>query len=162
MFRVDADTLGSYLDFDPIRKIDLQKLHKLLGKSAPGLRRYFHKGTPPGEPGMRFKMIGYGKSHYVAKSGQKVEWPVVGVALQKSYISVYVSITKNGTPLVNAYAGKLGELRMGRNNFSFNNFEDLDLSTAAALFAEADRIFNADPGLHTLIRTGARGARKRT
>jgi hypothetical protein len=29
---------------------------------------------------MHFKMIGYGKSHYLAKSGQQVEWPVVGVA----------------------------------------------------------------------------------
>ncbi len=37
---------------------------------------------------MRFKTIGCGKFHYVAKSGQEVEWPVVGVALQKSYISV--------------------------------------------------------------------------
>ena len=46
MFRVNAATLDSYLDFDPIRKIDLQKLDKLLKQSAPGLKRYFHKGTP--------------------------------------------------------------------------------------------------------------------
>lgn len=30
MFRVNPDTLQAYLDFDPIRKIDLQKLDKLL------------------------------------------------------------------------------------------------------------------------------------
>jgi hypothetical protein len=73
MFRVNADALRSYLDFDPIRKIDLQKLDKRLKQSAPGLKRYFHRGTPAGEPGMRFRMIGYGKSHYPAKSGQQVE-----------------------------------------------------------------------------------------
>jgi hypothetical protein len=77
MFRVDADTLDTYLDFDPIRKIDLQKLDRLLRKSAPRLKRYFHEDTPAGEPGMRFQMIGYGKSHYLAKGGQQVEWPVV-------------------------------------------------------------------------------------
>ena len=144
MFRVEADTLQTYLDFDPIRKIDLQRLDKLLGETAPGLKRYFHKGTPAGEPGMRFKMIGYGKSHYPATSGQQVEWPVVGVALQKSYISVYLSGTKDDAPLVRSYAGRLGECRMGRNNFSFVRFDDLNLATVSALFAEADQIFNAD------------------
>ncbi len=145
MFRVNADTLQTYLDFDPIRKIDLQNLDKLLRQSAPGLKRYFHKGTPAGEPGMRFKVIGYGKSHYPANSGQQVEWPVVGVALQKSYISVYLSVTKDGAPLVQSYAGRLGECRMGRNNFSFVKFGDLDLAIVSALLAEADQIFNADP-----------------
>jgi hypothetical protein len=144
MFQVNADTLETYLDFDPIRKIDLQKLDRLLRKSAPGLKRYFHQGTPAGEPGMRFKMIGYGKSHYLAKSGQQVEWPVVGVALQKSYISVYLSIAKDGAPLVDSYAGRLGEFRIGRNNFSFVRFDDLNLATVSALLAEADQIFSTD------------------
>ena len=140
MFRVDADNLKSYLDFDPARKVDLQKLDGLLKKSAPGLKRYFHRGTPAGEPGMRFQMIGYGKSHYRARSGLKVEWPVIGVALQKNYISVYLSVAKDGASLVQAYAGRLGELRMGRNNFSFEAFEDLDVPAVSTLFAEADRI----------------------
>jgi hypothetical protein len=142
MFRVDADTLETYLDFDPIRKIELQRLDRLLRMSAPRLKRYFHKGTPAGEPGMRFKMIGYGKSHYLAKSGQQAEWPVVGVALQKSYISVYLSIPKDG--LVQSCAGRLGECRVGRNNFSFVRFDDLNLATVSALLAEADQIFNTD------------------
>ena len=150
MFRINADTLGSYLDFDPTRKIDLQKLDRLLRESAPGLKRYFHKGTPVGEPGMRFKMIGYGKSHYFTKSGQKVEWPVVGVALQKSHISVYLSVIRDGAPLVQSYAGRLGELRMGRNNFNFERFEDLDVSAVSALFAEADRIFKQPGGPRNL------------
>jgi hypothetical protein len=146
MFRVNAATLDSYLDFDPIRKIDLQKLDKLFKQSAPGLKRYFHKGTPAGEPGMRFKMIGYGRSHYLAKSGQQVEWPVVGVALQKSYISVYLSVTKDRASLVQSYAHKLGGCRVGRNNFSFVRFDDLNIAAVSALLAEADQIFNSGPG----------------
>jgi hypothetical protein len=35
MFRVEVDSLESYFDFDPKRKPDLQKLDKLLRKSAP-------------------------------------------------------------------------------------------------------------------------------
>ena len=89
MFRVAADSLDAYLDFDPVRKPDLVRLHELMRKTAPVLKRYFHKGTPAGEAGMRIQMIGYGKFRYAIKSGKTTEWPVIGVALQKNYISVH-------------------------------------------------------------------------
>lgn len=143
MFRVDVENLQSYFDFDHQRRTDLKKLDKLVRESAPGLKRYFHRGTPAGEPGMRFKMIGYGRFRYLARFGKSVEWPVVGVALQKNYISVYVSVAKNGVPLVQSYSGKLGELRSGRNNFSFERYEDLVTPVVSLLFAEAERIFRA-------------------
>lgn len=69
MFRVEVDSLKDYLDFDLSRKSDLQNLDKFISRSAPGLKRYFHRGTPVGQPGMRFKMIGYGKFQYVARTG---------------------------------------------------------------------------------------------
>ena len=68
---------------------------------------------------------------------------VVGVALQKSYISVYLSVAKNGVPLLQAYSGKLGELRGGRNNFSFEKYEDLVTPVLSSLFAEAEKMFRA-------------------
>jgi hypothetical protein len=117
MFRVTADSLAAYLDFDPERKPDLVRLHALIRETAPVLKRYFHSGTPAGEPGMRMKMIGYGKFRYAIKSGKSIDWPVIGVALQKNYISVYVSVTRVGSPIVQAYAGKLGEL--GRHQLQF-------------------------------------------
>jgi hypothetical protein len=146
MFRVNADSLQAYLDFDQDRKPDLLKLHKLMQGTATNLKRYFHQGTPAGQAGMRMKMIGYGRFRYAIKSGKTVEWPVVGVALQKNYISVYVAVTKAGLPLVPSYAGRLGELRTGGNNFSFEKFDDLNAASVSALFAEAAGIFQADPG----------------
>src|SRR3974390_507680 len=105
MYRVSADNLENYLAFDPVRKSDLLRLHSLIRKAAPGLKRYFHKGTPAGKAGMRMKMIGYGRFRYPVKSGQTVEWPVIGVALQKNYISVYVAVRKSGRPIVRSYEG---------------------------------------------------------
>ena len=145
MFRVKADSLRAYLAFDPARRPDLDKLHKLMRKAAPGLKRHFHAGTPAGEPGMRFKMIGYGKFRYEAKPGKYVSWPVIGVALQKNYISIYISVRKGRTPIVLSYAGTLGALRSGRNNFSFERFEDLDAKALGALFKEVGEIFASDP-----------------
>ena len=85
------------------------------------------------------QMIGYGKFRYAIKSGKSTEWPVIGVALQENYISVYVLVTHVGLPIVRAYAGKLGELRTGANNFSFKRFDDL--STLLLLFAKVAEIF---------------------
>ena len=94
---------------------------------------------------MGFKMIGYGKFQYVARNGQYMDWPVVGVALQKNYISVYLSVTKDGASLIQLYSGKLGQLRVRRKHFSFRTYEDLDVRLLASLFAEAEQIFQSDP-----------------
>jgi len=162
MFRVDVNSLKEYFDFDPQRKIELQKLDRLIRSSASGLKRYFHRGTPAGEPGMRFKMIGYGKLHYqVARSEIFVEWPAAGVALQKNYISVYLSVLKIGAPLLESYSGTLGELRAGDNNFSFSSYEDLDARGLASLFAEAERIFNSDLRRCSLAHGGTKSLRAR-
>jgi hypothetical protein len=145
MFRVAADTLEAYLDFDPKRKSDLAKWHQLMRMAAPSLARYFHRGTPAGEAGMRMKMIGYGRFRYTIKSGKAIEWPAIGIALQKNYISVYVSVTKAGAPIVPGYARELGELRMGSNNFSFLRFDDLNILKVSELLSEVADILGADP-----------------
>ena len=146
MFQVHATTLDAYLNFDPERRPDLVKLSTLIREAAPNLRRYFHKGTPAGHPGMRMSMIGHGKFSYTARSGgESVSWPVVGVALQLRYISVYVSTTRDGLPIVHAYKGALGESRVGRNNFSFERFDSLNAERVFELFAEVGRIYRADP-----------------
>lgn len=144
MFRVAADSLEAYLAFDPGRTADLEQVHALMRKAAPSLKRHFHAGSPAGEAGMRMNMIGYGQFRYAIKSGKTAVWPVIGVALQKNYISIYVAVTRGGKPLVSCYAGKLGELRAGGNNFSFEAFVDLKEAAVAALFAEAADIFKAD------------------
>lgn len=144
MFRVSADSLEAYLAFDPERTAELEAVHALMRKAAPGLKRHFHAGTPAGEAGMRMKMIGYGRFEYAIKSGKTTSWPVIGVALQKNYVSVYVAVTRGGKPLVSCYAAELGALRNGNNNFSFEQFSDLKQPAVASLFAEAAAIFSAD------------------
>jgi hypothetical protein len=55
MFRVLADSVQTYFDFDLKRKADLGKLDELIRQSAPSLKRYFHAGTPARTAGMRKK-----------------------------------------------------------------------------------------------------------
>lgn len=123
MFKVDVDSVEAYLRFDPARRGDLEALD--LAIRAAGLPRYFHVGTPKGQPGMRFKMIGYGRT--VSAGG--LEWPRVGVAFQKAYISVYLLEAAALEP----FRGRLGEVRMGQGNFSFVRFADLNGAALTAL-----------------------------
>ena len=143
MFKVDADSLSAYLAFDPARKPELLKLDGAIRRSAPNLARHFHRGTPAGEPGMRFKMIGYGRSTYLARNGQRVAWPALGVALQKNYISVYVSVRKDGRPIVPRHARRLSGVRTAESNFSFVRFDDLDATAFSALVIEVGEAFRS-------------------
>jgi hypothetical protein len=135
MFKVDANSLEEYFEFDHKRKQDLLSIDQLIRSSSPGLTRWFYPGAADGAAGMKFRMIGYGKFQYAVKSGKTVDWPIIGMALQKNYISLYIAVTKNGRPIVDDYAGKLGELKTGKNNFSFISYDQLNIKGVKSLLA---------------------------
>jgi len=87
VFNVPAATLKEYFAYDPLRKADLEKLDRFVRATAPALTRYFHAGTPA--------------------AGKDVEWPVIGVALQKNYISVYLAVRRKADPLVSCFSKSL-------------------------------------------------------
>lgn len=126
MFRISADNLEQYFTADRQREGDLRKLDDFIRQTAPALKSWFYNVDGDDQPGMRFKMIGYGKFAYQNRRGETINWPVIGVALQKNYISVYLSATRNDRPILDYYKGKLNERRSGLNNFSFRTFAELD------------------------------------
>ena len=145
MFKVQAHSLDEYFDADPARKGDLQALDALIRETVPGLDRWFYPGAPPGGAGMRMNLIGYGSFQYEVKPDQLVEWPVVGLALQKNYISLYTSVVKEGAPITDRYKGRLGELRSGSGNFGFVRSDQLDLVAVVELLEDIDRTLRQDP-----------------
>jgi hypothetical protein len=65
--------------------------------AAPALSRWFVPGTPPGQPGMT--MIGYSQYRLTVKSSPApVTWPVLGIALQKNYLSFYSRAYRDDSP----------------------------------------------------------------
>lgn len=145
MFKVDVDSIEAYFAFDPARQSELERMDRMIRDTAPRLRRYFHKGTPPGEPGMRFKMIGYGLLNYPAKGGKVLEWPAVGMALQKNYISLYFAARKHGRLVTEDFRDRLGAQRTGEGNFSFVRFEDLNQESLSQLLIETQALYEVDP-----------------
>lgn len=139
MYKVEAETLEDYFNADKQRKSDLESLDKLIRHSAPNLKRWFYPGVQAGEAGMQFKMIGYGVTQYRGKAGKTGKWPIIGLALQKNYVSVYIAAEKDGAPITDHYRGQLGETRAGNNNFSFISFDQLNQEILVALLKDIDK-----------------------
>ncbi|GAA1686670.1 DUF1801 domain-containing protein [Fodinicola feengrottensis] len=98
MFKVAVGTVEDYLGFDPDREKDLRATDALIRAAAPDLGRHFVAGTASGRPGMSMTMIGYGQFHYTVKaSPEPIDWPIVGLALQKNYLSLYLAPREDGT-----------------------------------------------------------------
>jgi hypothetical protein len=145
MFNVQANTLDEYFNADRTRKGDLQTFDTLIRETIPSLERWFYTGAPAGKPGMRMKLIGYGAFQYEVKSGERVEWPIICLALQKNYITLYTSVVKNGVHIIDQYKDLLGELKTGRNNFSFVTFGQLDHNAVVALLKDIGETVQQDP-----------------
>jgi hypothetical protein len=145
MHKVQAKTLDEYFSADPVRKSDLEALDILIRDTVPKLERWFYVGASDGKPGMRMSLIRYGAFQYEMKSGERVEWPIVCVALQKNYMTLYTSVFKDDAPIVDQYIGRLGELKAGINNFSFVTFDQLDRDAVAALLKGIEDTIQQDP-----------------
>jgi hypothetical protein len=143
--KVQAKTLDEYFNADPVRKSDLEALDILIRDTAPKLDRWFYTGASDGKPGMRMSLIGYGAFQYEMKSGERVVWPIVCVALQKNYMTLYTSVFKDDAPIVDQYIGRLGELKAGINNFSFVTFDQLNRDAVAALVKDIEDTIQQDP-----------------
>jgi len=145
MYKVTATSRQTYLEEAEQTGRDLKSIDAFIQKAAPTLQTWFYN-VGPKEPGMTFKMIAYGTFSYASSKDPTVtiEWPVIGIALQKNYISVYLSVTKGGKPLLDFY-DELGYTRRGNNNFSFETFEQLDKNVFEQLVKETAQIFAADP-----------------
>ncbi len=74
-------------------------------------------------------MIGYGQYLYTVKSSPApVTWPVLGIALQKNYVSFYNNAYGDGPPFACAYAGKLGRARVSAKGVvTFADIDDISL-----------------------------------
>lgn len=129
MFKVPAASVEEYFRFDPAREDALRELDAVIRAAAPALTRWFVPGAPPGEPGMTMTMIGYGQYQYTVKSSPSpITWPILGIALQKNYLSFYNNAYGDGPPFACAYAGKLGRARVSAKGVvTFAGLDDVNL-----------------------------------
>ena len=75
-----AKSVKEYLLMVPAdRRKEIDFLHDFIQKTVPNLKPYYATN-----------MIGYGSFYYLDSKKQKKDWPVISLANQKNYITIYV------------------------------------------------------------------------
>lgn len=120
MFKtVKATTAAQYLAAVPAdRKEMIAFLHAYIQKIAPNLKPHF-----------AYNMLGYGAFPYKNYKKEAIEWPVIALANQKNYVSIYVCAVEKGTYVAEKFAKELGKVSVGKSCIRFKKLEDLHLPT---------------------------------
>ena len=74
-------------------------------------------------------MPGYGSFKYKNNKKEVLDWPIIALASQKNYISLYVCAIEGGEYIAEKYKGDLGKVNVGRSCIRFKKIEDLNLKT---------------------------------
>lgn len=125
--KVQANTVEEYLDgVHEDRKETINFLHDFIKKIDPVLKPHF-----------AYNMLGYGSFKYKNYKKQIMDWPIISLANQKNYISLYVCSIKNGQYLAESYKSELGKVNVGKSCIRFKKLEDLNLPVLKKLIREA-------------------------
>jgi hypothetical protein len=118
MFKASkAQTVEEYLALVPDERQEMfQFLHEFIQKTVPKHKTYF-----------AHNMIGYGSFPYRNYKKEIIEWPLIALASQKNYVSLYVCSIMDGGYLVEKYQKELGKVSVGKSCIRIKKLEDLNL-----------------------------------
>jgi hypothetical protein len=123
---------------DGDRGEDIRTLDEIIRQQMPRAERHLYEGTFWG--GSDQQIVGYGILDYRNKSGDDVEWFLVGLAEQKNYISMYVNAVEDGKYLLAQFDGRLGKVKKGSASISFASLTDVDVAALTEMLGRANTI----------------------
>ncbi len=125
----DAESVEEYLLLVPDdRKKDIDFLHDFIQQAVPNLKPYFASN-----------MIGYGAFYYLDSKKQKKDWPIISLANQKNYISIYVCTIVEDKAAAEKYKKDLGKLTKGVTCIRFKKIEEINLETLSIVLKLAEK-----------------------
>ena len=131
--KTKAKSVKEYLANVPDdRKATVLFLHAFIQKAAPKLKSYF-----------AYNMLGYGSFLYKNYKNEMISWPIIAMASQKNYISVYVCALTDGKYIAEKYQKELGKVSVGRSCIRFRKLADVKLPVLKKVI----RLAAQNPGL---------------
>lgn len=91
------------------------------------LHGFIQKTVPKLKPHFAYNMLGYGSFPYLNYKKEKIAWPVIALANQKNYVSLYVCAVDKGVYIAEKYKKELGKVSVGKSCIRFKKFEDINL-----------------------------------
>lgn len=134
--RVSNESVDAWLaSIEDERAEDFRRLDALISDVFADDSRVLWAGKFWG--GTDQTIIGYGDLIQPRPKGDDVHWFVVGLALQKANISIYVNAVKDGQYLGKVYGKRLGKVKLGSASIGFKTLADLDQDVLKEMLAEA-------------------------
>lgn len=122
-----AKSVKEYLASIPKdKKETILFFHKFIQKTAPKLKSHF-----------AYNMLGYGSFPYLNYKKEKINWPIIALASQKNYISIYICALENGKYIAEKYQNKLGKVSVGKSCIRFKKIEDINLTGLKKILQKA-------------------------
>lgn len=138
MERTATDVNGYLERVEGERGEDIRHLDELIREQLPRAERHLYEGKLWG--GTDQQIVGYGILDYRNKSGDDVQWFLVGLAAQKDHISMYVNAVEDGQYLLAQYEGRLGKAKLGSASISFTSLDDVDIAALGELLSRAGEL----------------------
>ncbi len=134
MFKpVGAKSDQEYIDMlAPERQVQIEELDRIIKQTVPSLKRFF-----------AYNMLGYGKFKYKNYKKEIIDWPVIALASQKNYMSLYVCAIDDGEYLAEKNKAKLGKVNVGKSCIRFKKLDDLNIEAVKEVLLAAAK----NPGL---------------
>ena len=124
-----AKSVEEYLLMVPDdRKKDIEFLHGFIKKAVPKLKPYYASN-----------MIGYGSFYYLDSKQQKRDWPIIALANQKNYITIYVCTIVTDKDAAEKYKKDLGKLTKSITCIRFKKTGEINLETLKTVLKLAEK-----------------------
>jgi peptidoglycan/xylan/chitin deacetylase (PgdA/CDA1 family) len=113
------------------KRSEIQTLHDLIRRALPDF-----------EPVMMSGFMGYGPYHYKYPSGREGDWFKIGLAANKTGISLYICMGDTNGYFPEQAKDRLGKASVGKSCIRFKKLQDINLATVEELLEKAR---NAEP-----------------
>lgn len=128
--QLKANSPAEYLaQLEEPRRADVAALDALIRKTAPQLKPFVQMG-----------ILAYGRCQLKYAGGREADWFRVGVASNKSYISLYICGADEQGPIAERYKAELPKANIGRGCVRFKRLSDLDQSALRRLIGDVARL----------------------
>jgi Domain of unknown function (DU1801) len=130
--QINAASREEYFEAAGPREGELRQLDVIIREYAPAL-------TPALSDGIGAPMLGYGEQPYQTKAMKEPgTWPVVALAVQKRYLSLYVSAVIDGEYVAERCASQLGNVSCGKSCIRFTKVDKINLETLKKILVEVN------------------------
>lgn len=128
--KIQAQTVEEFFAAAGEREPELRELDRWIGEEAPQLERQLAEG-------MAWRMLAYGMLPYQTKHMKEPgRWPLIALAPQKNYMSLYVCAVIDGQYVAERYAPTLGKVNVGKSCIRFKRLTDLDEAGARTMLRD--------------------------